>query len=141
MREQSRIRTHGFTLIELMIVIVIVGILAAIAYPSYARFITKGNRDEARSGLQQIQILQENHRRGAGEFDDGTALAAALNNLERAEFYEYAITAAGRTGFTATATAIGRQAARETAQFGGACNTLTMQVTLAGVTRTPEACW
>lgn len=133
----------GFTLVELMIVLVIIAILAAIAYPAYARFITKGNRDEARSGLQQIQLLQEAWRRDSntGAFATDGELAAQLAALDEANLYEYTITAAGRTSFTATATAVGQQAARETAQFGGACNVLTVTVNLAGVTRTPENCW
>jgi type IV pilus assembly protein PilE len=134
-------RAPGFTLIELMITIAVVAILAAIAYPSYNRFITKAARDEAKSTLQQIELLQEAWRRDNGVFATGADMAAQLAALDAADLYDYDITAAGRTGFTATATAVGKQAARETAQFGGACNTLTLQATLTGVTRTPTTCW
>ena len=49
----------GITLIELMIVIVIVGILAAVAYPNYRQYVAKAKRNEAKAALMQIATLQE----------------------------------------------------------------------------------
>ncbi len=50
---------RGFTLIELMIVIAIVGILLSIAYPSYQNHVRKSNRVDAKSLLMQIILQQE----------------------------------------------------------------------------------
>ena len=135
-------KARGFTLIELMITIAVVAILAAIAYPSYSRFITKAARDEAKSTLQQIELLQEAWRRDNGVYGDATDLAAQLTALGEADKYEYTISSAGRSSYEAVATAVGKQAAREAAQFSGTgCDELTITVTLGGVSRGPEGCW
>lgn len=44
---------RGFTLIELMIVVVIIGIIASVAYPSYTRYVQKSIRTDAHAGLMQ----------------------------------------------------------------------------------------
>ena len=59
---------RGFTLIELMIVVAIVGILSAIAYPSYAEYIRKGHRADARAGLLQAQQWLERASTATGVY-------------------------------------------------------------------------
>ena len=47
-------RTAGFTLIELMIAVAVIGILASIAYPSYQRYVTESRRTDAKAVLMQV---------------------------------------------------------------------------------------
>lgn len=56
------LKQQGFTLIELMVVVAIVGILAAIAYPSYQDSVRKGRRSDALNALASVQLEQEKWR-------------------------------------------------------------------------------
>lgn len=62
------IKHKGFTLIELMIVVAVVSILSAIAYPSYAEYVRRGHRSDAKAGLLQAQQWLERAATATGQY-------------------------------------------------------------------------
>jgi len=59
---KGNVKSYGFTLIELMIVVAIIGILAGIAYPAYQDYVTRAKRADAKVALLSLQLAQEKYR-------------------------------------------------------------------------------
>lgn len=57
----AKTQSKGFTLVELMVTVAIVGILAAIAYPSYTQYVIRANRADAQQALMQLQQNMERY--------------------------------------------------------------------------------
>lgn len=100
---------QGFTLIEMMIVVAIIGILAAIAYPSYDEYVKRGNRTEGQAFLSDVAARQERY------FSQNNAYITATNDRAKlglssanSPTSKYTITlaagAAGDGGYLLTAT-------------------------------------
>ncbi len=104
MHLHSHPRQNGFTLIELMIVIAILGVLGAIAYPSYTEYVMRGHRTEARAGLLQAQQWLERAATATGVYP--TALPDTLTwSADGNKRYTIGLAAGNTTtAFTLTAT-------------------------------------
>lgn len=146
---------RGFTLIELMIVVAVIAILAAIAYPSYQDSIRKSRRADAKAVLLQAaqwmeRFYTENHRYDQDRA--GTAVALPLTKApidNTTKYYDISLSANCTGAATATATAFTLSACpiSTTDQSKDKCKTLTL--TNAGVKGvsgvalgvTADECW
>ena len=92
----------GFTLIELMIVVAIIGILAAIAIPNFVKFQCRSKQSEAKGNLKALYVAEEAYR---GEYDTYLANLTAIGFVPKGAKQRYAIAAtpANATAFTASA--------------------------------------
>jgi type IV pilus assembly protein PilE len=102
----------AFTLTELLIVVAIIGILAAIAIPTYMGIQKQGKRTEYKTNLETLRLLQEKHRAELGTYIAGantSDLMLALPDFRPGDqadlLYEYSVTCVNpQLDFTATAT-------------------------------------
>lgn len=129
MRQSQR----GVTLIELLVVMIIIGILASIAYPSYRQQVIRSNRTEARVALEQraLQLEKCFTRYLSYESDECTASTAAADGETPERNYSVQL-ASDAQSFTITATAINGQAA------DAQCDQITID---ERGRRLPAECW
>lgn len=87
-------KNRGITLIELMVVVAIVGILAAVAFPSYTAHVQKTRRTDGTAKLMEIMSQQERHYSLNNTYVVLSGLSAYSNDSVDSEEEHYVITAA-----------------------------------------------
>lgn len=126
----------GFTLVELMVAVVVLGIILAIAYPTYTDFVERSRRSEATEALQNLSTLQEQY------YNDNKAYTGNLSDLgmpvnTENDYYQLSIPAGATVdgtlqSYTLRANAIGAQASDT--------ECATIQLNSDG-DKTPGNCW
>jgi len=137
---------NGFTLIELIITIAIIGILAVLAYPSFERYIIKGKRVSAQTHLVDIAQRQQQYLLDARSYATTVAALSMTTPTDVSSYYDIAIgiITGPPIGFNISA-----QPKAGTSQAADKCKTLninntgdkTTLVAPGGVSTGVKNCW
>jgi type IV pilus assembly protein PilE len=104
-----KIKTNtGFTLIEVMIVVVIIGVIAAIALPSYLDYTKQARRADAKTALFAVQLAEEKYRANNPSYGSLTDLSFSDPFISPEGYYSITVVkvdTSGATPSTYTATA------------------------------------
>jgi type IV pilus assembly protein PilE len=98
---------RGFTLIELMICVAIVGVLSSIAYPAFSSTMVSTRRSDALLALMKVQLLQERFRSEHPRYGELSQLG--LGSTSASRHYEIALIERSADSYVVRASAIGSQ--------------------------------
>lgn len=129
-------RRNAFTLIELLIVLAIAGILAAVAMPSFVQHVRKGRRSDAHEAAAAVMQAQERWRSNRTKYSD-TLEPLGVSGTSKGGYYRLELSAASGIGYTLRLTAVeGKSQAKDTG-----CTALTVTVTGGAPSYGEPACW
>lgn len=134
-KRAGAVRQAGVTLIELMVVLVIIGIISAIAYPSYTRHVLKSNRSNAQAMLMETAQFMERYYTVNNSYANAAVVSAVVPKGATGTGVKYNVS----FSVTPTATAYTVQAVAANGQTGDTCGTLTLAHT--GAQTPASGCW
>lgn len=132
---------NGFTLVELMIVVAIIGILSAVALPAYNDYVTRGKLAEAYSELATMRVKMEQYYQDNRTYD-GACTVGTVAPLPTGKYFAYSCPSASLSNTTYIVQATGI-AAQGTGGFTFTINQANTKATTAvpsGWT-TSTSCW
>lgn len=127
-------RMQGFTLMELMIAVVIIGVLAAIAYPAYTDHMNRTRRSDGKAALLNLANYMEHYYTENNGYTGATLTTVGYTGTTSQEgYYNISISSLTNTSYTLTATPTGAQAGDTT------CGALTL--TNTNIKGPSTDCW
>ncbi|TAM09679.1 MAG: type IV pilin protein [Nevskiaceae bacterium] len=119
-------QVSGFTLIELMIVLVIIGILTTVAIPAYSQYVTKSRRASAQACLASYATWMERYSATHMTYNVGATLPAldCASAQNSGPYYTYTVANTTDSTYTVSATPTGNQATAD-----ARCGTLSIDQT------------
>ena len=106
-RVRHPISDHGFTLVELMIAVAIVGILSAIAFPSYTQYLVRGKITEATATLAGHRVKMEQFFQDNRTYTGACAAGTGATEPADTENFNYTCTIPDAQTYTITAAGLG----------------------------------
>jgi type IV pilus assembly protein PilE len=137
-------KTYGFTLIELMIVLVVIGILVAVAYPSYQNSVRKTGRSEAKAELMDVAAKLQRCYSLYGRYNDSSNNCKVYELMEAGDITSsgeglYSVDfGTGATGVTSSTYVLTATAVKLPQTKDEGCEVL--KLTHTGV-KSPTECW
>lgn len=134
-------KQSGLTLVELLVVLTIIGVLAAIAVPTYQNSVMKSRRTDASMTLSKMQMVQEKYRMNNSQYGSLHDLGLVGNGITTVSsdggFYNISVSNISETGYVFTAAAKAGTSQEEDVD----CQSIVLTQDGGNTVLTPSSCW
>lgn len=130
------VKKNGFSLLELIITVAIVGVLASVAYPSFMNSVQKSRRSDATTALLDLQLAQEKYRANNSAYAADLTTLGWPSSTSREGYYTISISASSAVSWSGSASP-----KTGTAQAGDSCTFVVTQDGPSTSTAAQKACW